>query len=151
MIGDCRQVTWLNRDEVADENIRAAATPCALSRFTAKQPRLRIASRVGLELRSETSNVGGTSVTLSKEEHVKPSGWPSRDAVVTTATPVGKQLMRSENAFAREVDPSLASTLTTGDPGNARSCPYSICAHQSAVFPQAGDMIQQVIGPGMDS
>jgi len=131
MIGDCRQVTWLNRDEVADENIRAAATPCALSRFTAKQPRLRIASRVGLELRSETSNVGGVSVTLSTDEHVKPSGWPSRDAVVTTATPVGKQLMRSENAFTCEssLDPSPASTLTTGDLGNGRSCLYSnLCA-----------------------
>ena len=73
-------------------------------------------------------------------------------AVVTTATPVGKQLMRSENAFTCEVglDPSPASTLTTGDLGNGRSCLYSICAHLSAVFPQVGDMIRQVIGPGME-
>jgi hypothetical protein len=72
MTGDAFQDTRLNREGVGDENSRAAYTPCALSKFTAKQPRWRIASSVGLALLSETSSVGGDNVTLTMDEQVIP-------------------------------------------------------------------------------
>jgi hypothetical protein len=72
MTGDAFQAIRLNREGVGDENRRAAYTPWTLSKFTAKQPRWRIASSVGLEHLSETSSVGGANVTLIIDEHVIP-------------------------------------------------------------------------------
>lgn len=74
-------------------NSRATGLAESPSRFTPKRPCERSELSVPLVTDRQTDRTGGSRLTLESEEQVIPRGRPSVSTVVTTETPVGKELM----------------------------------------------------------